>query len=129
MDQAQRPYYMLLCIQQWLALVLDLIVGSLAVITLAIALLPSTEALSAGSLGVALNLILQFNALLAQAIQAWTKLETSIGAVARVQQFTKNTPLEPVRADDQHNSPAWPEKGAVQFHQVYASYGQVELNT
>lgn len=123
LNQAQRPYYMLLCIQQWLSIVLDLIVGSLAVITVAIALLPSTDALSAGSLGVALNLILEFNTLLAQTIQSWTKLETSIGAVARVQQFTKHTPLEPESSADQLTPPAWPQKGMIQFHQVCASYG------
>jgi ABC-type multidrug transport system fused ATPase/permease subunit len=32
LDVSQKPYYLLLCIQRWLALILDLIVAGLAVI-------------------------------------------------------------------------------------------------
>jgi ATP-binding cassette, subfamily C (CFTR/MRP), member 1 len=32
LDVSQKPYYLLLCIQRWLALILDLIVAALAVI-------------------------------------------------------------------------------------------------
>ncbi|KAM7219313.1 P-loop containing nucleoside triphosphate hydrolase protein [Rhypophila decipiens] len=119
LNRSQRPFYILLCIQQWLSLVLDLIVGALAVIIVAIATTTSTG-LSAGALGVALVLTLEFNSLLTQCIQAWTKLETSIGAVARVQRFVEITPTE-------HNGglppPAeWPSQGAIRFDNVSATY-------
>lgn len=119
MNQAQRPFYMLLCIQQWLVLVLDLIVGALAVLIVAIAM-SVTGKLSAGSTGVALVLVLDFNALLTQTIQSWTKLETSIGAVARVQDFVRNTPSE--RRSPQVPPPDWPQRGEIRFQHVVARY-------
>ncbi|KAI0446909.1 P-loop containing nucleoside triphosphate hydrolase protein [Xylaria telfairii] len=118
LDHSQRPFYMLFCIQQWLSLVLDLIVGALAVLLVTIAI--SSPSISAGATGVALVLVLEFNSLLSQTIQAWTKLETSIGAVARVREFVQSTPAEP----QDHGLPpvSWPSQGTVQFHQVYAAY-------
>lgn len=124
LDMAQAPYYMLFCIQQWLALVLDLITGALAVLIAAIALLPSRSSshggMSAGDLGVALVIVLQFSSLLSQTIQAWTKLETSIGAVYRVQKFVEDTPQEPVGS--QIMQPDWPSRGSIRFENVVAGY-------
>ncbi|POR31354.1 Uncharacterized protein TPAR_08439 [Tolypocladium paradoxum] len=120
LNQSQKPFYMLACVQQWLALVLDLIVGALAVIIIAMAT-SLTGSISAAGLGVSLVLVLQFNVLLIQSVQAWTKLETSIGAVARVQQFVQDTPSEPNGALPP--SADWPSRGAIQFHNLAASYG------
>lgn len=119
LNRSQRPFYILLCIQQWLSLVLDLIVGALAVILVAIATTTDTG-LGAGALGVALVLTLEFNTLLTQCIQAWTKLETSIGAVARVQQFVGTTPTE--TSGGLVPSAEWPSQGSIQFDNVSARY-------
>ncbi|CEJ92591.1 hypothetical protein VHEMI08233 [[Torrubiella] hemipterigena] len=117
---SQRPLYMLACIQQWLALVLDLIVGGLAVVITASAT-ADTSAISAGDLGVALVLVLQFSTLLTQSVQNWTRLETSIGAVARVQQFLRDTPPE---AHGTETLPTnFPESGTICYNNVTASYG------
>ncbi|KAH6652821.1 putative ATP-binding cassette transporter [Truncatella angustata] len=129
LDSAQAPYYMLLCIQQWLVLVLDLIVGALAVIIAAIALSPSRlssdSSISAGDLGVALVTILQFNSLLSQTVQTWTKLETSIGAVSRVHNFLKDTPQEPV--GHLAIQTEWPPLGSIRFENVVAGYVTQDL--
>jgi len=119
LNRSQRPFYMLLCVQQWLALVLDLVVGGLAVVLVAVAM-STADSLSGGALGVALVLILAFNSLLGQTIQAWTKMETSIGAVARVQQFVQDTPAEPEGIEEPE--PEWPQRGAIQFRDVVAGY-------
>jgi ABC-type multidrug transport system fused ATPase/permease subunit len=119
LNQAQRPFYMLFCIQQWLQLVLDLIVGVLAVLVITFATSIS-GIISAGSTGVALVLILQFNSVLTQSIQAWTRLETSIGAVARVQKFVHETPSEPT--SPYIPSSKWPERGVVRFCHVSACH-------
>ncbi|KAK6085469.1 multidrug resistance-associated [Seiridium cupressi] len=80
----------------------------------------SNTSISAGDLGVALVIILQFNNLLSQSIQPWTKLETSIGAVSRVQKFVEETPQEPV---GNHNPlPDWPALGSIRLGNVTASY-------
>jgi ABC-type multidrug transport system fused ATPase/permease subunit len=120
LNLSQRPFYMLFCVQQWLTLVVDLVAGALAVTLAAIALSVTDNGLGPGALGAALVLTLQFNGLLIQAIQSWTKLETSIGAVARVQQFVKESPSEasasPVPAI------SWPQSGRVQVQRLTAAH-------
>lgn len=128
LNQSQKPFYMLLCIQQWLELVLDCIVAALAVILVATATSLKSD-FSAGAMGVALNLVLTFNMSLTQLIKSWTSLETSIGAVARVQEFVAKTPSEERvvgQVQVQEGSLLlldWPAKGGVEFRDVVASYG------
>ncbi|KAK3949643.1 P-loop containing nucleoside triphosphate hydrolase protein [Pseudoneurospora amorphoporcata] len=115
-DEAQKPFYMLACIQQWLALVLDLVVGGMAVVLVGVAVgvapdpekgpLDKKTAVSAGVLGVSLVLVMTFNELIVQTLQAWTRLETSIGAVARVRDF------------------GWPSRGEIKIEKICASYGK-----
>lgn len=84
---------MLYYIQQWLTLVLDLVVGGVAVIIVGI-VTPLKYKFSATSIGVALNLLLTFNQSLAQAIMMWKMMKISIGAISRVQHFVTDTPSE-----------------------------------
>jgi ATP-binding cassette subfamily C (CFTR/MRP) protein 1 len=57
LDQSQKPYYLLFCIQRWLQLVLDLMVAALAVLVIALAL-TLRHLTSPGLLGVSLNNVL-----------------------------------------------------------------------
>jgi ABC-type multidrug transport system fused ATPase/permease subunit len=56
-DYSQRPYYLLYCIQRWLNLVLDLIVGAEAVLVVGLAIWLRSST-SVGLLGVSLNNVL-----------------------------------------------------------------------
>lgn len=144
MDEAQKPFYMLACIQQWLALVLDLVVGGMAVVLVGIAVGVAPDpnsgkdgkktAISAGALGVSLVLVMTFNELIVQALQAWTRLETSIGAVARVRDFVRTTPKEEDAAvtesydnggDADGGLAGWPSRGEIRIEKICASYGYV----
>ncbi|PKK47316.1 hypothetical protein CI102_9091 [Trichoderma harzianum] len=119
LNDSQKPLYMLASIQQWLALVLDLIVGGLAVVIIASAT-STASSVSAGALGVALVLVLQFSSLLTQCVQSWTKPETSIGAVARVQEFIKNTPS---KAPGTLSLPInFPQRGVIRCDSLTSSY-------
>ncbi|KAF7589458.1 hypothetical protein BBP40_004256 [Aspergillus hancockii] len=60
LDQSQTPYYMLLCAQRWLNLVLDIVVMALTTIVVALAVELHNNT-TAGLLGVALNNLLGFN--------------------------------------------------------------------
>lgn len=71
LNQSQRPFYMLLCIQQWLSLVLNLVVAAVAVILLVITT-SLRHKFSAGLMDVTLNLILNLNQALVSTIQSWT---------------------------------------------------------
>ena len=59
LDASQQPIYLLLCVQRWLNLVLDLVVAGLATIVVALAV--SLRASTTGALlGIALNNVLLF---------------------------------------------------------------------
>lgn len=122
LDQSQKPYYLLLCIQRWLILVLDLMVAAIATILVALAFsLRNTT--SSDSLGVALTAILSFSQALQDLILSWTQMETSLGAIAR----TKNleSAVSPEDANDdkvQQPQSGWPGEGSIEFHDVSVSY-------
>lgn len=122
LDQSQRPYYSLYCIQRWLCLVLDLIVAAEAVLVvgLAVGIRGST---SAGLLGVSLNNVLSFSAALSNFLGGWTMLETSLGSIARLKGFEEAVQPED-KAEECIVPPAqWPTKGAIQFNKLSALYG------
>ncbi|KAL9118536.1 MAG: hypothetical protein Q9187_004917 [Circinaria calcarea] len=125
LNQSQKPIYMLFCIQQWLKLVLDLVVGGIAVI-LVVFVTSFKDKFTSASIGVALNLLLTFNQSLTQAIKMWTMMEISIGAVSRIERFVQDTPSEQ-RVVNSLPPPleAWPSCGAIQFERVTASYTYV----
>jgi ATP-binding cassette subfamily C (CFTR/MRP) protein 1 len=109
------------CIQRWLALVLDLFVAGLAILVLLLAVSLRNTA-SGGQIGIALNVVLTFNATLSQMIESWTILETSLGAIARLKNFESQTIPEDRPGEDKIPPPEWPENGAIEFKNVTASY-------
>ncbi|KAF7930422.1 uncharacterized protein EAE98_004822 [Botrytis deweyae] len=125
LDLSQKPYYLLYCIQRWLNLVLDLIIAGIAVILITFAT-QIRGTTSAGTLGIALVKILQFNSTLSFLIRKWTQLETFIGAVARVKSFEANTLSENGPLEVNLPPPEWPVKAKVEFRNVTATYGNDE---
>ncbi|KXH61282.1 ABC transporter [Colletotrichum salicis] len=119
---SQKPHYMLACIQQWLALILDLVVGALALIIVAMAI-SITDRFSPGAIGVSMVLVLGFNNSLATTIKNWTALETSIGAVARIREFAQTTSSEERDLGSSGIPPErWPLQGRIDFDNVTARY-------
>ncbi|KAI0881278.1 ABC transporter [Annulohypoxylon maeteangense] len=121
LDLSQRPYYLLYCIQQWLTLVLDLIVAAEAVLVVGLAL-GLRSSTSPGLLGVSMNNVLSFNSHLASLVTGWTQLETSLGSIARVRDFEMQISPEGKEGEDQVPPSNWPEKGAIHFTNVTASH-------
>jgi ATP-binding cassette subfamily C (CFTR/MRP) protein 1 len=121
LDTSQRPYYLMYCIQRWLNLVLQLLVGGVAVILIALALnLKGTS--SANLLGASLTSIVSFNGSLAMLMMFWTQLETSLGAVARLKGFETFTECEDEPDETFAPSPDWPIEGSIEFQDVSAHY-------
>lgn len=95
LDNSQRPFYLLYCIQHWLNLVLDLITAMMGIGVVALALcLPQSS--SPGSLRIALTSILSFNSSLQGLISSYTGAEMVIGSVTRTRSFEKDTPLRKI---------------------------------
>ena len=127
------------CIQRWLALVLDLVAGGMAIIVVSLAL-NLRGSTSPGLLGVSLNSVLSkwirntleqtvfltlsvaFNSIVSSFITGWTLLETSLGAIARLRGFEANTAVEAKEGEDAQPPPNWPEKGAIDFQDITASH-------
>lgn len=120
LDTSQRPAYLLSMIQQWLGLVLGLIVAVLAVvvITLATQLRANT-----GFTGASLVTLMYFGATLANIIRSYTLLETSLGAVSRLKSFSEDTKPETLPGEDIIPPESWPQEGRIDIKDVSASYG------
>lgn len=122
LDDSQRPYYYLLTIQRWLLLVLDMLTLFITTILVTIALL-ATHTTSQAALGLSLYSVVNFCELSKELIQAWTSLETALGAAMRLRDFETNTPSERDSVDMQDAPEAWPTKGCIEFQNVSARYG------
>ena len=120
-DRSQKPYYLLLCIQQWLVLVLDFVVAGMAVLLVGMAVALRSK-LDGGALGIALVSMMSLSHALRNLVQAWTSLETSFGAIARIKDFYDNTPSEESPNEDGCPAMTWPSHGEVKFQGVSATY-------
>ncbi|KAK8079416.1 ABC transporter [Apiospora hydei] len=134
LDASQKPLYLLLCLQRWLNLVLNLMVAALAIGIISLAIwLQGT--VSGGQIGMALNIVLVANTTLLRLVEYYTDLEISLGAVARLRTLERTvTPEDIENADDlkfdtgshDSNPPRkWPNPGAVEFRKVTVSYKYV----
>ncbi|KAK3181488.1 hypothetical protein K4F52_007198 [Lecanicillium sp. MT-2017a] len=121
LSNCQKPYYLLLCIQKWLGVVLGLIVAGLATVLAALAVTLKGSTVSAGFIGIALVNMMGLSQSLANLIVFWTSLETSLGAVSRIKSFSEDTPRE----EDGEGEPAveWPSCGEIVFDNWSAAYG------
>ncbi|KAK6081032.1 ABC multidrug transporter [Seiridium cupressi] len=120
-DRAQKPFYLLLMIQRWLTLVLDLIVAALALLVVGLAV-RIRESVSVGLTGVSLVQLITFTETVRMPILWWTSLETSIGAVARIKQFSENTPDEDLLGEGNIPPQNWPSQGAIELQGICATY-------
>jgi ABC-type multidrug transport system fused ATPase/permease subunit len=125
LDDSQKPYFLLYCIQRWLALVLGLLVAAIAVVLVALALCVPSKS-SPGSLGVALTSILAFNQALTMLVSSWTNAETSLGSVARTESFERNTPIETAPEHPLEPGSDWPD-GNVEVSDMGFTYTLVFL--
>ncbi|KAK1624485.1 ABC transporter [Colletotrichum phormii] len=119
-DTFQRPNYLQSCIQAWLTFVLNLLVAALAVILVS-TVVTWHDKFSASSVGVSLVMVIGFSEVLARLIQSWTKLESSVGAVARVRRFLLETETE-TSVGNASMPFEWPSSGALSFSDLSASY-------
>jgi len=122
LDQSQRPFYFMFAIQRWLTLSLDLLVAGIAILLIVLVVILRGTSLGAGSVGVALLNVIQFSQSIKLLVTFWTNLETHIGSILRIKDFTKNVQSEDQPGEDGDVPPNWPQNGEVTFHSVSAAY-------
>lgn len=118
-NNSQRPAYLLVMVQQWLNFVLDIVVMIMAAVltTLAVRLHSSS-----GFTGASLVTLMSFGENLSGIVIFYTKLETSIGAIARLKTFNETVTPEDKDEEDVIPPSQWPQSGSICLNGVSASY-------
>ncbi|KAI1426852.1 ABC transporter [Xylaria sp. FL1777] len=119
LDESQCPSYLLAMAQQWLMLTMNILVGLVAIILVALATQLGSDA---GSVGAGLVTLITLGGTLTSIVVAYTGLETSLGAISRLKSFGEETELEGGKELDNIPHPVWPAQGRLQFRGVDASY-------
>jgi ATP-binding cassette subfamily C (CFTR/MRP) protein 1 len=113
-------------IQRWLSLTLDLMVAGVAVILMI--LVATMRGQDTAYFGVALYQVVLFTQSIKMLLQFWTNLETHIGSIARIKQYSEQTPRELQVEVGNHSVPTnWPQKGKIEFNKISAGYSQTHL--
>lgn len=106
-------------IQEWLNVALDLVVMVIAAVLTTLAVRLNS---SSGFAGASMVTLMSFGESLSGIVIYFTRLETSIGAIARLKTFNEIVKPE-AREDEEILPPAsWPHSGALVFKGVSASY-------
>ncbi|KAK9787168.1 putative ABC multidrug transporter [Seiridium cardinale] len=120
LDTSQRPAYLLQMIQNWLNLVLGLVVMAIAVLLTALAVETHSNS---GFTGASLVTLMSFGEQLTVIVLYMTQLETSLGAITRLRNFNATIQAEDKPEEDILPPKEWPQHGAVELRGVSASYG------
>ncbi|PWY83785.1 P-loop containing nucleoside triphosphate hydrolase protein [Aspergillus sclerotioniger CBS 115572] len=122
-NSSQRPAYLLLMIQEWLNLVLDVVVMVMSVILTTLAVRLHSNSAFAGA---SLFSLMSFGESISGIVMYYTKLETSIGAIARLKIFNETVKPEDTEEEDTIPLEQWPQTGVVELNGVSASYATSE---
>jgi ATP-binding cassette, subfamily C (CFTR/MRP), member 1 len=100
---------------------LDIVVAVVAVLLISLAVALRSR-IDPGFLGVAMVNVMNLSTALTNLVNFWTLLETSLGAVGRIKDFTENTKSENLPGEDQTPPPEWPVKGDLALLGISVAY-------
>jgi ATP-binding cassette, subfamily C (CFTR/MRP), member 1 len=107
-------------IQRWLYFMLSLSVAVIA--TILVALITQIPGVGSGLSGASLTTLMVLSESLSDIVKFYAKLETSIGAVARLSTFSRETEKEKGQEGSQGPGEGWPRRGQVDLSNIWASY-------
>ncbi|KAF4437176.1 hypothetical protein FACUT_5830 [Fusarium acutatum] len=128
LDKSQQPAYILLCLQLWLNIVLDLVIATMAVILIALAVFLEGST-TAGQIGMSLNIVLVTNSTLLSLVTSWTNLEISLGAISRLKTLEVDIVAEEQPPSGAIVPDTWPSHGVVQVRDLTVSYDKKHVPT
>lgn len=123
LDDAQKPAYLLNCIQRWLSLVLDMVVAFLTIILVVFAV-TLRDKVNPSLLGVALVNMMRLGGNMKGIILYWSILETSLGAITRIRTFSEKTPTELEPRENSHPTNGWPSRGTLEVNNLSVQYDE-----
>lgn len=118
-NDSQRPAYLLIMVQQWLNLVLNIVVMIMAAVLTTLAVRMHS---SSGFTGASLVTLMGFGESLSDIVIFYTRLETSIGAISRLKTFSETVRSEDTEEEDLIPPMQWPQTGSISMNGVSASY-------
>ena len=118
LGQSQLPFHLLQSAQVSLNLSLDLFVATLAVVVISIAV--GTRNANRSSLGLALLNIVGLGQSVKGVVYFWTSIEITLGAVARIRDFTMETASE--NHAEASPDPDWPSVGRILFRNITVTH-------
>ena len=122
LDFSQSPYYYMFTIQRWLELAMDLLSLCIAFVLVSMTMFLRHTTTEAG-IGLSLLSLIGFSNVVNFFVGGWIRLETSLGALARLRTFVNSTPQEGGSYEESSHVPRhWPQFGAVEFSNVSAKY-------
>ncbi|KAM3547048.1 hypothetical protein ARSEF1564_000089 [Beauveria bassiana] len=121
LNNTQRPFYYLYCVQQWLTLALDFTTFVCAVTLISVATV-FPESTSDSAIGLALLNLISFSTAASWFLRSWVALEISLGGLARIKAFCKHTPVEEDPEDAEPVPEDWPASGRIDYERVSANY-------
>ncbi|KAG4429866.1 hypothetical protein IFR05_014650 [Cadophora sp. M221] len=121
LDQCLRPWYLMMCLQRWLNVTMDLIVLFIAMLVVSSAVV-FKDRTTGGQIGIALNVVLLANQSLLRLVESLTILKTYLGAVSRIWAFERDVTPEAQIGEDQQPDEKWPAHGAITFDNMSAIY-------
>lgn len=126
LDTSQKPFYYMFCIQRWLQLTIELVGVALATFIVCLAVLLPQTATPPG-FGLAILSLFLFGIEVTLFIEKWTAIETSLGAIARLRSFTRDTPAESDNTVVATVAPPqyWPQNGHIAMSNMSATYRYV----
>lgn len=125
LDDSQRPVYFLYCIQRWLNFVLDMIVAVVGILLIVLAT-QLRDSSTGALLGVAMTGLVGFSQSLGQFIFFYTELETSLGAISRIKEYSEiQAEDEPSPERKQQAPENWPSRGHVRLERITSHYKYV----
>lgn len=121
LTKSQIPFYLLFCVQRWLALVMDCLAAGFVLLLIGL-ILGLKDKISAGFAGVALSNVMSLSGMLTDIIMVWTEFETSLTSIERVRDFEVETPVEALSTETMTPPGNWPDRGHVEFKNLAATY-------
>ncbi|KAJ5823864.1 ABC transporter transmembrane domain type 1 [Penicillium robsamsonii] len=121
LDAAQIPSYTLHSLDQWLGFVMDLIVAGVALVNVAF-IVTFKGSMTAGDVGISMNVILNLNMVLMITVQSWENADTSLSVISRIRNFVLTVAPES-QPKQEHPSPeSWPSSGEIDINSAVFDY-------
>ena len=120
---SQHPAWLLLAVQKWLELTLNMCVTLVNTLLVLIAVV-NRHSTSAGILALAMSEAAGLNLDFIILIVEWTNVEMCITSIERIQEYIELPPQEKLSLSAQALNPDWLKRGAIRFTNVSARYAE-----